>query len=154
MCSCVCTSSVVSDAVTPWIVARQAPLPIEFSRKEYWSGLPFPPLGDLPNPGIEPASLNSLVLADWFFTNWATWEALCVKMSKYFFLSKTWVPPAFKINRINLLALWYLVNLLRYLLWAYFPYYNWCMEETLTENTQEKKERKGRKRQTHRQIDR
>ena len=41
---------------TPWTVARQAPLSMEFSRKEYWSGLPFPSPGDLPNPGIEPVS--------------------------------------------------------------------------------------------------
>ena len=39
--------------VTPWTVARQAPLFMEFSRQEYWSGLPFPSLGDLPDPGIE-----------------------------------------------------------------------------------------------------
>ena len=38
---------------TPWTVAYQAPLSIEFSRQEYWSGLPFPSPGDLPNPGIE-----------------------------------------------------------------------------------------------------
>ena len=42
--------------VTPWTVAHQAPLPMEFSRQEYWSGLPFPPPGDLPDPGIEPGS--------------------------------------------------------------------------------------------------
>ena len=41
---------------TPWAVACQAPLPMGFSRQEYWSGLPFPSLGDLPNPGIEPRS--------------------------------------------------------------------------------------------------
>ena len=41
---------------TPWTVAHQAPLSIEFSRQEYWSGLPFPLPGDLPNPGIEPGS--------------------------------------------------------------------------------------------------
>ena len=41
---------------TPWIVARQAPLPMGFSRQEYWSGLPFPSLGDLPDLGIEPGS--------------------------------------------------------------------------------------------------
>ena len=41
---------------TPWTVARQAPLSIEFSRPEYWSGLPFSSPGDLPNPGIEPRS--------------------------------------------------------------------------------------------------
>ena len=45
--------SVVSNSATPWIVAHQAPLSMEFSRQEYWSGLPFPPLGDLPNPGIK-----------------------------------------------------------------------------------------------------
>ena len=42
--------------VTPWTVARQAPLSMEFFRQEYWSGLPFPSPGDLPNPGIEPGS--------------------------------------------------------------------------------------------------
>ena len=42
--------------VTPWTVAHQAPPSMGFSRKEYWSGLPFPSPGDLPNPGIEPGS--------------------------------------------------------------------------------------------------
>ena len=42
--------------VTPWTVARQAPLSMGFSRQEYWSRLPFPSPGDLPNPGIEPGS--------------------------------------------------------------------------------------------------
>ena len=42
--------------VTPWTVARQAPLSMEFSRQEYWSGLPFPSPGDLPNPGIKSGS--------------------------------------------------------------------------------------------------
>ena len=41
---------------TPRTVARQAPLPVAFSRQEYWSGLPFPPPGDLPSPGIESQS--------------------------------------------------------------------------------------------------
>ena len=44
--------------MTLWTIARQAPLPMGFSRQEYWSGLPCPPLGDLPNPGIEPRSLS------------------------------------------------------------------------------------------------
>ena len=49
--------SVVSNSfVTPWTVSRQAPLSMEFSRQEYWCGLPFPPPGDLPNPGIKPGS--------------------------------------------------------------------------------------------------
>ena len=42
--------------VTPWATARQAPLSMEFSRQEYWSRLPFPSSGDLPNPGIKPRS--------------------------------------------------------------------------------------------------
>ena len=44
-----------SNSVSPWTVASQAPLSI-FSRQKYWSGLLFPPLGDLPYPGIKPAS--------------------------------------------------------------------------------------------------
>ena len=49
---------------TPWTVTQQAPLPMGFLRQECWSGLPFPPLGDLPNPGIKPESPESLALAD------------------------------------------------------------------------------------------
>ena len=45
--------SVVSNSVTPWTVAHQAPLSMEFSRQEYWSGLPCPSPEDLPDPGIE-----------------------------------------------------------------------------------------------------
>ena len=49
-------------------VARQAPLSMGLSRQEYWGGLPFPPPGDLSDPGIEPASLTSPTLAVGFFT--------------------------------------------------------------------------------------
>ena len=45
----------VRPCVTPWTVALQTPLCMGFSRQEYWSGLPFPSPGDLPNPGMEPA---------------------------------------------------------------------------------------------------
>ena len=48
-------------------VAWQAPLFMEFSRQEYWSGLPCPPLGDIPNPGVEQTSLKPLALAGGFF---------------------------------------------------------------------------------------
>ena len=48
--------------VTFWTIACQAPLSMEFSRQEYWSGLPCPPPGDLPNPGIRPESPASLAL--------------------------------------------------------------------------------------------
>ena len=62
--------------VTPWTVACQAPLSVEFSRQEYWSGLQYPPPGDLPNPGIELMSLLSLALAGgFFFYHGATQEA-------------------------------------------------------------------------------
>ena len=60
---------------TLWTVARQAPLSMGFGGQEYWSGLPFPPPGDLLNPGIKPASLMSPALAGGFFTTSATWEA-------------------------------------------------------------------------------
>ena len=56
--SYVLSHSVVSDSQTPWTVVHQAPLSLEFSREEYWSGLPFPSPEDLPNPGIELASLE------------------------------------------------------------------------------------------------
>ena len=60
---------------TPWTVAHQAPLSMGFFRQEYWSGLPCPPPGELPNPGIQRASLMSPELADGFFTTSTTWEA-------------------------------------------------------------------------------
>ena len=54
---------------TPWTVAYQVPLSMEFSRQEYWSGVPFPSPGDHPDPGIEP---RSPVLAGRFFTTSST----------------------------------------------------------------------------------
>ena len=57
------------------MVAHQSPCPWGFSRQEYWSGLPWPPPGDLPDPGIEPESLMFPALASVFFTTSATWEA-------------------------------------------------------------------------------
>ena len=62
---------------TPGTIAHEAPLSMEFSRQESWSGLPFSPPGDLPDPGIKPGSLMSPVLAGGFFTTGATWEAQC-----------------------------------------------------------------------------
>ena len=57
---------------TPWTVVWHAPLSVGFSRQKYWSGLPFPSPGDLPDPGIEP---GSPALAGGCFTIWATREA-------------------------------------------------------------------------------
>ena len=65
-----CITSMLSQVqlfVTLWIVARQAPLSMGFSRQEYWSELPFPSPGNLPNPGIEPMSLVSPALAGGLF---------------------------------------------------------------------------------------
>ena len=56
-------------------VAHQVPLSMGFSRQEYWSGLPCPPPGDLPNPGIKLESLTSPALAGRFFNTSATWKA-------------------------------------------------------------------------------
>ena len=53
---CLLSGSVVSESATPWSAARQALLSMGFSRQEYWSGLPFAPPGDLPDPGIKPRS--------------------------------------------------------------------------------------------------
>ena len=75
-CVCVKSLSHVQLFVTLWTVAHQAPLSIGFFRQEYWSGLPWPPPGDLPNPGIEPTSPVALALAGRFFTTSAIWEAL------------------------------------------------------------------------------
>ena len=72
VCVCVCMSacelSHVWVFVTPWTVARQAPLSMGFSRQEYCSGLPFPSSGHLPDPGFKPASLEPSALAHGFFT--------------------------------------------------------------------------------------
>jgi len=76
VCVCVCVLSRVQLFATPQTVAHQAPLSMRFPRQEYWSVLPFPPPGDLPDPGVEPSSLVSAALVGGFFTNCATWEAL------------------------------------------------------------------------------
>ena len=68
MRACSHRHSVVSDSAVPWTVVHQASLSMEFFRQEYWSGLPFPTPGDLPDPGIKPASPVSPALASGYFT--------------------------------------------------------------------------------------
>ena len=76
VCVCVCAKSLqLFLTLWPHGLACQAPLSMGFSRQEYWSGLPCPPPGALPNPGIKPESLTSPALAAWFFTTSATWGA-------------------------------------------------------------------------------
>ena len=65
LCECLLSCSVVSDSLRPHGQARQAPLSMGFSRQHYWSGLPFPPPRDLPDPGIKP---ESPAFAGGFFT--------------------------------------------------------------------------------------
>ena len=59
----------------PWAAAYQVPLVMEISMQEYWSGLPFPPPEDLPDPGVEPVSFMSPALVGGFFITTTTWEA-------------------------------------------------------------------------------
>ena len=95
---CVCALSRVWLFVIPWTVAHQAPLSMGFSRHEYWTKLPFPSLGDHPNPGIGPESLVSAALAGEFFTT--------VPPS-----NKYWGKEAFNVNMIvNLAGNWALFN--------------------------------------------
>ena len=80
----------VQPFATPRAVPHQAPLSMGFSRQVYWSGLPCPPPGDLPDPGIEPMSLKSPALAAWFFTTSDTWEApyMCIYVCICMFILK------------------------------------------------------------------
>ena len=78
---CVCTQllSCAQLFASPWTVARQDPLSMEFSRQEYSSGLPFPTPGDLPDPGIKPESLG-LLIGRWLFTTSTIWEAIILQI--------------------------------------------------------------------------
>ena len=69
-----CVLGGVQLFVTPCTVARQPSVSMGFSRQEYWSGLPCPPPGDLPDPGLEPTSPPSPALAGRLFTTSATWQ--------------------------------------------------------------------------------
>ena len=69
-----CILSHVQLFATPWTVACEAPLSMEFSRQEYWRGLPFPSSGDHPNLGIGTTSVMPPAFAVGFFTTGATWK--------------------------------------------------------------------------------
>ena len=75
MSACVLNRFSLSDSLQPYEPYSKAPLSIGFSKQEYWSGLPCPPSGDLPNPGIGPMFLLSPSLADGFFITNTNWEA-------------------------------------------------------------------------------
>ena len=65
---------------TPWTVAHQAPLSLQFSRQEYWNGLAFPTPGHLPDPGTESVILVSSVLAGGFFTTMPPGKLIVLKL--------------------------------------------------------------------------
>ena len=79
VCVCVCAQLLgcVLHFVTIWTLAHQAPLPMEFSRQEYWNEVSLPRPRDLPDPGTESTSFASPALAAVFFTPGTTWEAQC-----------------------------------------------------------------------------
>ena len=97
--------------VTPWTAACQATLSMGFSRQESWSGLPCPLAGDLPNPGVKPASLMSPAMAGRLFTTSTTWEAQLSCMHQQFVLFH-W--------RYNPFYCWRIFEL--FLVWGYYKY--------------------------------
>ena len=109
VCVCVCVLSCVQLFVTSWTVDFQAPLSMEFSRQKYWSGLPLPPPGDLPNPGIEPRCLASPSLAGRFFTTEPPGKSLVLFITVidiwpplspdlFFFLKENWITHITHVN--------------------------------------------------------
>ena len=93
--------------VTPWTVALQAPLSMGFSRQEFWSGLPCPPPGDPPDPGIKPAFLMSLALAGGFFTTSANWEAPLISYSLLISVQSEGIQPTTTLRNPNSFSLTY-----------------------------------------------
>ena len=97
LCAHAQSLSPVPPFVTPWTAARQAPLPMEFPRQEYWSRLPFPPPEDLPDPGIEP---TSPALAGRFFTTEPAGKPSLKPAEKPLLLTKT--SPTKVLDRVSL----------------------------------------------------
>jgi len=113
---------------TPWTLARQAPLCMGFSRQEYGNGLPCPPPGHLPDPGIQPISLLSPALAGGFFTTSTVWEApihlLCICKIIYFnrffhsllFCFNYQSQILFLIKKYSSIRLWFMIKLYRFII--------------------------------------
>ena len=72
---CVCMLSRGQLSATPWTGACQAPLSMRLPREKYWSGLPFPSPGDLPDPGFEPVSPAISCTGRWILYHCVNWEA-------------------------------------------------------------------------------
>ena len=109
---CAFLLSCVRPFATPWTVAHRAPLSMGFLRQESWSGLPFPPPGDLTNPGNKPLSLLYPALAGRFFTSSTTWKAQIWEslwiddelagVSFYQFLWDSWIPLMILLDCVKL----------------------------------------------------
>ena len=89
---CACVLCHVRLSLAPCTVAHEAPLSMGFPRQEYWSELPFPPQGDLPHPGSEPASLGSPALAGRFFTTGSLAKSHLSWVAGEFGCSALWPP--------------------------------------------------------------
>ena len=106
-----------------WTIAHQVLLSVAFSRQEYWSGLPCPSPGDLPNPGIELTSLMSPTLAGRFFTTSATWEAPKKHTAEKYLVE-------WKDVQLLSLAPWFSIrvwNLPNILFWSLLPEHAKCI---------------------------
>ena len=87
---------------TLWTLAHQVPLSMGFSRPEYWSELPFPSPGDLPNPEMETMPLLSPAMASQFFPTSTTWEANFRIKSYYFSTSLCWKKKCISKNEMKM----------------------------------------------------
>ena len=86
---------------TLWTISHQPPLSMRFSRQGYWSGLPCPPPGDPPNPGIEPESLCLLNWQVGSFTTSATWEAP-ISWYRWLFYYQAFITYKITCNGLNI----------------------------------------------------
>ena len=102
-CCCLVTKSCLRSFVIPWTIARQHPLYMGLSGREYWSGLSFPSLGQVPDPGVEPPSS---ALASRFFTTEPPGKPLqpfsVPTISWYFYHDKLFMVPCIKIHKMKL----------------------------------------------------
>ena len=96
-----------------WTVACQAPLSMGFFWQEYWSGLPFPSLVYLPNPGIKRTSLLSPTLAGGFFTTSTTWEVRKPIMVQYYIIDRS-ITYGTQVTSSDLQKIWLLKALLEW----------------------------------------
>ena len=126
--------SCIHSFVTPWIIAHQALLSMRFSRQEYWSGLPFPSPGDLPDPRIKPTSPVSPALESGFFTTEPPgkpiWDSSKLKSEKKSLVHKFYSDPSSWIFTTGLYTernrLWSIWNFPPQCVLEFYRYYS-CM---------------------------